>query len=136
MLLALVFYPVCYFIAQLILLICFGNIVFLYCWPPPNPLPYMTPGSNYFSEWQHARSSCAPSSQLQATFRNIQDYLLIILPFAVSYLIACAIMTAYPMAKKKGQKKGRMSDFLFIILVITIIALFVLIGWQAFAGLS
>jgi hypothetical protein len=130
-LLALVFYPVCYFIS---LVIHASNTRYpLYCWPSPDPLPYMTPGSNLFHEWQAAESVCGASSQLRLIFWNIQDYLWIILPFAASYFIVCAIMTLR--AKKRRQKKGRMSDYLFIILVFTVIDLFVLIGLQAFPGI-
>jgi hypothetical protein len=85
----------------------------------------MTPGSNLFSEWQAAESFCGASSQLRKIFWNIQDYLWIILPFAVGYIIACATMTLW--AKNKGKKKRQMSNSLFIIFLIGIgiVALFI-----------
>jgi hypothetical protein len=100
LLLALVLYPVCYFIVLLRYVIG-PEILILYCWPHSHPLPYMTPGANLFSKWQAAGHPCGPSSQLQKTFRNIQEYLWIILLFVLSYLIACATMT---LSTKKNEQ--------------------------------
>jgi hypothetical protein len=129
MLLALIFYPVCYFIAMLIR---YGNMQRpLYCWPSPDPLPYMTPGASLFFEWWHADGACAPYSQLRKTFRGIQNYLWILFPFVISYLIACAIIAL--IVKKKGQKKGQLSHSLsIIILIFLILDLFVLLIWPSF----
>jgi hypothetical protein len=93
----------------------------------------MTPGNTLFSEWWYADGACAPKSQLRATFRNIQKYLRMILPFVGCYLIACAILTLRQ--SKKGLKKGQVSILeSLIILVIIALDMFVLLIWQASGG--